>query len=333
MRVIKGTGLVLGLAVLALALALGSVRLGWWNPSYAKVAARQAGPPSQFVKVGGATIHLRDEGPQTGTARPVVVMLHSSMTNLREWDAWADMLKARYRVIRFDWPPYGLSIDPAPSTGMPGVVAMMDRLLAQRGVDRFTLVSTSSGATISVLYAALHPEKVTALALSTLPLKAPPPTELSPPVMATIWLHDNVTPNYYPRWYYRRALAELYGRPENLKPETVDWYYETNNVPGGFARVRQYYEANLKTVWAKGAGAQAAKLRVPILLQWGDRDPVIPLDRADDAVRQFARAPVTLIHYPDVGHYPMLEKPQETGRDLLAFLDRVHADQSAAAAR
>ena len=40
---------------------------------------------------------------------PVIIMLLSSMTNLREWDVWADALKDKYRVIRFDWPPYGLS--------------------------------------------------------------------------------------------------------------------------------------------------------------------------------------------------------------------------------
>lgn len=322
MRVLKATGAVLGIIVLVAALVLGTMRAGWWNPSYAEVAARQATPPSQFVTIGTARIHLRDEGQG-----PVVVMLHSSMTNLREWDDWANLLKTRYRVIRFDWPPYGLSTDSAPSTGMPGVVTMMDRLLAARGVDRFSIVSTSSGATISVLYAALHPEKVEALALSTLPLKAPPPTKLSPLVMSTVWLHENVVPNYYPRWYYRRSLAELYGRPGNLKDATVDWYYETNNIPGGFARVRQYYQANLKAVWAKGAEKQAATVRVPVLLQWGDRDPVLPIERASEAVRQFANAPVTLIHYPDAGHYPMLEIPGQTGRDLLAFLDKVHASK------
>lgn len=323
MRMVKAFGLLLGLFVLLVVLLLATMRAGWWNPSYAEVAARQATPPSQFMKIGTANIHLRDEG-----SGPVVVMLHSSMTNLREWDDWADRLKTRYRVIRFDWPPYGLSTDSARSTGMPGVVALMDKLLVAKGVNRFSIVSTSSGATISVLYTALHPEKVKALALSTLPLKAPPPTELSPLVMATVWLHDNVVPNYYPRWFYRRSLAELYGRPENLKESTVDWYYETNNIPGGFARVREYYQANLKAVWAKGAEEQAAKVRVPILIQWGDRDPVLPIDRAEMAVKQFANAPVTLIHYPDAGHYPMLEIPEETGRDLLAFLDKVHAEKA-----
>ena len=310
--------LVTGLVVLV-ACILGTMRRGLWNLSYESVKSRQSGPPSRFERYGTVNLHIRDEGQG-----PVVLMIHSSMTNLREWDAWANALRDRYRVIRFDWPPYGLSTDSAPSTGMPGVVALIDKVVEARKLDRFAIVATSSGATIATLYAARHPDKVAALALSALPLEAPPTTRFSKLMWAMVWTHENLVPNYYPRGYYRQSLSELYGRPERLSDDTVQWYYETNTLPGGFARVRQYYEANKKAVWRKGAGAEAAQVTAPVLLQWGDRDPVLPTYLADKAVKQFSSTRVTLIHYPDVGHYPMLELPQETGRDLRAFLDKVH---------
>lgn len=316
---LKRIGKVVGALVLLVAAMLGTMRLGWWNPSLESVKAIQAGPPSKFVAVGNVTLHLRDEGQG-----PVVIMLHSSMTNLREWDGWADRLKGRYRVIRFDWPPYGLSQGEASQPGMAGVVDLLDALVKQLGVDRFTLVGTSSGATVSVLYTAAHPEKVEALALSALPLEAPPPTDFSRLIWAMVWTHEHLVPNYYPRYYYQHSLAELYGRPERLKSEMVDWYYQTNNVPGGFERVRRYFEANKRAVWKKGAADEAASVQVPVLLQWGDRDPVLPKALSDKAVAQFKNAKVTLIHYPDAGHYPMLEIPEESGGDLVSFLDRVH---------
>lgn len=309
---------VLGL-VLGLGGVLATMRMGLWNPSYETVKARQATPPSRFVMVGDVKLHVRDEG-----RGPVLIMLHSSMTNLREWDAWADQLKGRYRVIRLDWPPYGLSVDPAPSRGMGGVVELLNRFVVQEKLDRFTLIGSSSGATISVLYAATHPERVEALALSTLPLEAPPQTRFPLTEVVMQWVHDKITPNYFPRAYYRRVLADLYGVPSRLKPETVQWYYETNNIPGGFARVKAYYQANTKAVWSKGAAREAGAIGVPVLLQWGDRDPVLARPLAEKAKAQFLNAPVTLIHYPDVSHYPMLELPEQTGRDLAAFLDRIH---------
>lgn len=320
MTLIKAVGAVVLAILLAIALILGTMRLGWWNPSYETVAARHAAAPSTFVMVGDVRLHVRDEGQG-----PVVLMLHSSMANLREWDAWADRLKTRYRVIRIDWPPYGLSIDPASSRGMPGVLDLLERFVDQQELDRFTLIGSSSGATIAVLYAAAHPERVTALALSTLPLAAPPPPDFPWYQWAMIWIHGNLVPNYYPKAYYRIALRELYGRPERLEAQTLDWYYETNAIPGGYARVREYLDANRKAVWSRGAGDEAAAVTAPILLQWGDSDPVLPAHLADAAVEQFERAPVTLLRYPDAGHYLMLEIPEITGRDLMAYLDRVHA--------
>lgn len=310
---------IVGLLILACVILLGTMRMGLWNPSYESVKAAQATAPSTFEKFGTATLHMRDEGPRDG---PVVIMLHSSMTNLREWDAWADALTDKYRVIRFDWPPYGLSTDSAPSTGMPGVVALLEKVVAAKRLTRFAFVGTSSGATISTLYAARHPDQVNALALSALPLEAPPTTDFSQLMWAMIWTHENLVPNYYPRAYYRQSLSELYGKPERLTDETVDWYYQTNTIPGGYARVKEYWEANKKAVWAKGAAGDAAQVTAPILLQWGDRDPVLPKSLAGKAISQFAQAKVDVIHYPDVGHYPMLELPKDTARDLRTWLDR-----------
>lgn len=318
MNILRWAGYGVLALLLIVALALGTMRLGWWNPSYAEVAAHQAGPPSKFVMVGDVKLHVRDEG--TG---PVLVMLHSSMTNLREWDGWADQLKGRYRVIRIDWPPYGLSIDPRPSTGMRGVVKLLEQFVDQEKIGKFTLIGSSSGATLSVLYAAAHPERITALALSALPLAAPPPTKVSKKLAVMNWVHQNLIPNYQPRFFYREALVNFYGEPSRLKSETVDWYYETNNIEGGFDRVRAYYAANLKSLWNKGAGNDASKVSAPVLLQWGDRDPVLLAPLADKAVAEFSNTKVTLIHYPTASHYPMLEIPEVTGKDLAAFLDRV----------
>lgn len=315
-RFLRVVGGIVGVAVLVFAGVLGTMRLGWWNPTYEQVVAEQATAPSKFEMVGPVKLHVRDEGQG-----PVILMLHSSMSNLRIWDGWADQLKGSYRVVRFDWPPYGLSIDPRASQGMPTVVDLIERFVAQKKLTNFVIVASSSGATIATMYTARHPEQVRALAVSTLPLKAPPPTKVSALVSSMSWIHDNLVPNYMPEVFYRHSLSELYGRPERLKPETVHWYYMTNNIPGGFARVKTYYLANKKSVWKSGAGDSAAAVKVPVLLQWGDRDIVIPKERADDARVMFANAPMTIIHYPDVGHYPMIELPEKTGQDLRRWID------------
>lgn len=318
--VLKWVSGILGVVILVFIGIILSIRAGMWNPSFEEIKQKHATAPSKFVKVDDTTLHVRDEGQG-----PVIIMLHSSMSNLRIYDAWADRLKTDYRVIRIDWPPYGLSTDPKASTGMPGIVALLEKFIQQEGLDKFTLVGSSSGSTISVLYAASHPEQVRALALSTLPLSAPPTSE--PPFTVTWvqYVHQNWAPNYLPKFYYKSILSWLYGVPSRLTPETLDWYYETNNISGKFALVKQYYQANLKAVWSKGAGGDAAKVTAPILLQWGDVDPVLPIDLVPGAVADFENTEVEVIHYPDVGHYPMIELPDETGKDLKVFIDKIHA--------
>lgn len=322
MSILKYTAAALAGVIVIAAGIIGTQRLGWWNPSYQSVREKHATPPSRFVQVGDVNLHVRDEGEG-----PVILMMHSSMSNLRIYDGWADQLKENYRVIRIDWPPYGLSTDPEPSTGMGGVVELLEAFVAQEGLEEFSIVGSSSGSTISVLYTARNPEKVRSLALSVLPLSAPPPTEMPFTVWALDWVHRNLTPNYNSRYFYKNSLSFLYGNPDDLTDETIDWYYETNNLPGGFERVGEYYAANVANIWGRGAGDEAAQVQVPILLQWCDADPVIPADRADAAVADFANADVTLIRYPELGHYPMLEAPEETGADLKSFFDRVYAAQ------
>ena len=62
-----------------------------------------------------------------------------------------------------------------------------------------------------------------------------------------------------------------------------------------------------------------------MLLQWGDADPVLPAELGDSAKAHLSNAEVTLIHYANAGHYPMLEIPEITVRDLQTFLSSVHS--------
>lgn len=314
------TALIVGASVmLAIGMILGSLRLGFWNPSYASVKADYAGPPSKFIAVGPATIHVRDEG-----RGPVLVMMHSSMTNLREWDQWAELLRQHYRVIRLDWPPYGLSIDPGDHYSMSNAERLLERFVDQLGLGHFTLVGSSSGATICVLYAAAHPERVDALALSTLPLAAPPPSHIDPRLSVMGWLHRWFFPDYFPREYYKALLETTFADARKITPQMIDWYFASNNIPGAQRHIAAYLQADLKSIWKDTGHGAAARVTAPVLLQWGDADPVLPAYLAEDAKSRLEHAAVTVIHYADAGHYPMLEIPQRSEADLETFLTGIY---------
>lgn len=312
-----GGGALLVVATLV-ALVLAA-RAGWLNPSYEEVRARYAGPPSTFLQVKGATLHVRDEG-----RGPVIVLLHGSYTNLHLWDPWVSRMKGRYRLVRLDWPAYALSTDPSGRYDNQRAVELLEGLLAAKGVKRFTLVGTSTGALIAILYAARHPDQVEALGLSTVPLFPTKATPRFDPAMAGMrWIHDRLTPGYFPRVYFKRSLRDIISVQSANDENIQDQFYYMNNLPGGYARQAKY-AANLVRTFSAAADA-ARSVTAPVLIQWGDGDTVLLADEGDKATSAFARTHVRMTHYPGVGHYPMWEIPDRSMRDFEDFLAEVRA--------
>ena len=62
-----------------------------------------------------------------------------------------------------------------------------------------------------------------------------------------------------------------------------------------------------------------AELAMPTLIVWGQRDRVVPLAQARDAVGRLRLARLVVI--PDCGHLPQIERPELFLAALGSFLD------------
>lgn len=315
----------LGLAVLLLSCggAVLALRAGWGDSDRAKVTARWAAPPSRFVTVDGVPLHVREEGPANA---PVVVLLHGSIVNLHEWDGVAERLKDRYRVVRFDWSPYGLSgPDRTGEYTTPRAAQLMDGLMKALGHDRFAVVATSNGSNVALEYNRAYPGHVTAMSFSMLPLERPSQTrKIDWRLQAMSWFHRNLVPNWRPKIFWRLMFEDT--TPPAFEPtqEMVDQVTEMNNLPGALDRQARYIAANVKLFKTTDVGAVAETVRVPVLLQWCAYDDVIS-QSAEASLKRFRNTRVELITYPGLGHFPMWENPDLFTRDLKAWLDRVSA--------
>ena len=67
------------------------------------------------------------------------------------------------------------------------------------------------------------------------------------------------------------------------------------------------------------AGARLATIGAPALIVWGDRDPYLP-PRFADAYAAALGGPSEVVHLPDAGHYPWLDRPDAIDR-AAAFLE------------
>jgi pimeloyl-ACP methyl ester carboxylesterase len=305
--------------VVALLTVVLTMRAGWWATERAEARAISATPPSQFVQIDGVDLHVRVEG--TG---PAVVLLHGSIVNLHEWDPVVERLQSRFTTVRLDWPPYGVSgLDPRGVYTTARAAELLAGLVDHLQLENFGLVATSNGVNVALEYYAQHPAKVRALALSVLPLERPSQTrKVDWRIRALAWLHNNFAPDYRSRYWFRMVLKDT--TPPGFVPneEFIETIHAGNNLPGAAQRQREYIASNTRLFKTMDMGAVAGKVTVPVLIQWCVQDTVIS-QSAEKSVARFTQAPVTLINYPQFGHFPMLEDPDLFARDLASFLDKV----------
>ena len=319
----------IGLVALALILLLAGIvatmRMGWWATDRAEMEARWAQAPSQFAMVDGVRLHYRDEGEG-----PIVVLLHGSIVNLHEWSAVVPLMTGRFRVIRLDWPPYGLSgPDPTGEYTTARAAELLDGLLRQIGADDFTLVSTSNGANVALEYNRRFPGHARAMAFSVLPLERPSQTrKIDWRIRAMMPFHNYLVPDWHSHLWFRLILEDT--TPDSFSPtsEMVDSIYATANLPGAAQHQRDYIASNTRLFQTTDFGAIAETVHVPVLLQWPSYDTVIS-QGPQPTIERFTNTDVELVEYPDLGHFLMWEDPERFTADLTDFIDRVNAADAA----
>src|SRR5690242_12457235 len=119
---------------------------------------------SQFVTVNGLKLHYLDFG---SSGQPPLVCIHGLSGNAHAFDGLAPHLVGSYRVIALDvrgrgdsdWGPPG---DYNPSVYVSDLAVMLDTLK----IDNVSLIGTSMGGIISMMYAGGYPERVARLVLN-----------------------------------------------------------------------------------------------------------------------------------------------------------------------
>lgn len=303
---------------LLLLLPLGILALGIasvWEPdrSVAELTPRWAPSPSQFLRIGAHTVHLRDEGPRKDSLP--IVLLHGTSASLHTWDGWTAELASSRRVIRFDLPGFGLT-GPAPdddyrlATYATLVVAVMDSLRVNRAI----IAGNSLGGAIAARVAVNYPTRVSALVLedaATYPIAS-----VSVPLgfrLARNPIAARLLQNILPRSIVRSSVENVYGDPARVTEELVDRYFELT--------LREGNRASLPKRFATSEPSDTLAMRsinVPTLILWGGRDGLIPPSNAKRFERDIAGS--RTVEFAELGHVPHEEDPIRSVREVQRFL-------------
>ena len=274
--------------------------------------ARYAGPPSIFMDVDGIRLHLRDTGKPDA---PAIIMLHGFGSSLHTWEAWAQALSDRYRVIRFDLPGFGLT-GPDPTGDYTDVHAeqVLAALMDQLHVPRAILIGNSMGGRLAWSFAASHPARVSRLVLIS------PDGFASPGIpygqAMGVPMTARLLPYVMPTLLLRASLAPAYGDPRRLTDEVVIRYPDMILSPG----VRDAVLARMQQDALEDPVPVLRTLHLPVLLLWGEKDHLIPISNAADYLAVLPNA--KLVTLPGLGHVPQEEQPAEALERVKAFLSR-----------
>jgi pimeloyl-ACP methyl ester carboxylesterase len=287
-----------------------------WAPDrpLSELKARWAPPPSTFVDVQGMNVHLRDEGPRNDAVP--IVLLHGTSSSLHTWEGWAQELKAKRRVIRFDLPGIGLTgAPPDADYRIERYVRFIAAMLDALAVSRCVLAGNSFGGQVAWETALAHPERVEKLIL--VDAAGYPFQPVSLPIgfrIARIPGLNRLMEFTLPRRVIVSSLRNVYADPGKVTPELVDRYFELTLRKGNRrALARRFAQAP--------AGIhpdRIAALKLPTLILWGKRDRLIPPADAERFHRDIAGS--RLILFERLGHVPQEEDAAATVAAVKQFV-------------
>ncbi len=270
-------------------------------------------PKGHIAVINGIEVYYKDQG-----RGPAILMVHGSQSTLKTWDRIAPILTRRYRVIRFDIPPQGLSgrvSDELAARMQPTDIP--EGLLAQLGVTRVTYVGVSSGGTLGVQLAAKRPDLVERLILSNTPsdpVKTDHMKQSADFVEAQRVARET---GFQSQKFWNLFLDYFSGDPRRLDQGIREQYYDFNR-----RGPEKNYLAFVGVVANhKRAVAAMNAVKAPTLLIWGGSDQLLVPASAEVLAGYLTNAQVSRIFMPDVGHYPPLEAPERFAQLVSAYIE------------
>jgi len=281
-------------------------------------AAHNAMP---FVSTPRLKIHYEE----AGGGPEAFVFVHGNFASWRWWKPVLDKLPPGWRGVAPDLRGCGETAgDAADATrssyAIPELAADLAAFVDALDLGAIHLVGHSLGGAVALQYALQHQARVRSLTL----VAPAPPTGLSAlregtstaarflrridpdhrPSLAALQssyrMHRALGTN---RWILRRALAEMMPSAALDGPTAEALLADASRLSSD--AVVGFLEALHR--W--NVEAELPGLRVPTVILWGEKDTLVPRAGLDKMAQMLPAA--ELVIWPDTGHSPQLERPDE----------------------
>ena len=281
----------------------------------------------RYATVDGVKMFYREAGPANA---PVILLLHGFPTSSHMFRNLIPLLSDKYRVVAPDYPGFGQSDAPDHASfkyTFEHFADLVDKLLQQRGISRYTMYVMDYGAPVGYRLALKHPERVAALIIQNgnayeeglrdfwIPVKAywADPSKTKRDALSGLVKLDTTIAQYTTgvkdpsrispdNWVHDQALLD---RPGNRDIQLDLMYDYRTNVPL-YPKIQQFFRER----------------KPPALLVWGKNDIIFPAEGAEPYRKDL---PAIEYHLIDTGHFALEDRLDEMGPLIRDFLDRTLA--------
>lgn len=254
-----------------------------------------------FVHAKPLDIHVKISGKENA---PALLLLHSLGTNLHLWDAQAEALSDRFRVIQPDMRGHGLTSVPPGPYSIDGMPSDIDALLSALAVNDAHVAGISLGGTVLLSLAARSPARVRSLILCDT-ARSYPPADF---------------------WRERARTARTGGLEPMVEPAIARWVSPDFRASPAAAGLRamlrrtdpEGYAGAVEALADCMLDAETAALRVPALVLVGEADLSTPIETSQRLRDMLPGSALKIL--PKLAHLPLMEAPGVVTDVMIDFL-------------
>lgn len=273
---------------------------------------------NHFIKVNDINVRYW----QAGNKGPALILIHGLGGAAENWQYNIEALSQQYSVYVIDLPGFGQSDKPKRAYDLPfyqqTLIAFMDAMQ----LEKATLVGNSLGGGLALMMAIDYPYRVDNLILCAA-------AGFSRHLHSAFKL---LTIRFINRLLLRPTLKKCHMGLFNLTvqhgfitPQFIKTQYQYNRSPGAvraFLSVISHFASfnGVKRKFADKIEHNLHHLKMPILVIWGENDPLLPLAQARDNIAKLRH--YKLITYRECGHLPQCEMAEKFNNDVMQFLQK-----------
>ena len=275
------------------------------------------------VTVDGIGVFYREAGPKDA---PTIVLLHGFPSSSREFDTLIPLLATRYHLVALDFPGFGQSDAPPPSSytyTFDHLAATTDALLDLLKIERCTFFLHDYGGPVGFRMLLTHPQRVQALIIQNANAYQEGLGSKWAGI-AQYWADPKAHPEVFDAFVSLKATEQRHtlgtSHPERYNPDTWTDEYAHLSRPGQReiqAALLYDYRTNVAAYPAWQAWLRAHQ--PPTLVVWGRNDPSFIAPGGEAFKRDL---PDAEIHQLEAGHFALDEKNDEIAGLVLDFLAR-----------